>query len=330
MQFRTLCLTSALALTASAAAADMNFNRIASFATPLNMAAGEDTARETSAEIIAASGDGMTLIYTDSPLGVVGLIDITDPANPQPLGNIALDGEPTSVTVIGSTAYVGVNTSASYTAPGGKLLSIDLGTRQITGSCDLGGQPDSTAHDDAGTFVVVAIENERDEDLGDGRVPQMPAGYVSKVMVDNGVMACDTIQKIDVTGLADVAPTDPEPEFVDVNALGEIVVTMQENNHMVVIGTDGTVMSHFSAGAVDLTRIDIDDDRASLMFTGEQMGRLREPDGVQWLDDTHFMTANEGDMDGGSRSITVFSKDGTVVFESCSDYETAVIQAGHY
>lgn len=330
MQFRTLCLTSALALTASAAAADMNFNRIASFATPLNMAAGEDTARETSAEIIAASGDGMTLIYTDSPLGVVGLIDITDPANPQPLGNIALDGEPTSVTVIGSTAYVGVNTSASYTAPGGKLLSIDLGTRQITGSCDLGGQPDSTAHDDAGTFVVVAIENERDEDLGDGRVPQMPAGYVSKVMIDNGVMACDTIQKIDVTGLADVAPTDPEPEFVDVNALGEIVVTMQENNHMVVIGTDGTVMSHFSAGAVDLTRVDIDDDRASLMFTGEQMGRLREPDGVQWLDDTHFMTANEGDMDGGSRSITVFSKDGTVVFESGSDYETAVIQAGHY
>lgn len=330
MHIRTLCLTSALALTATAAAADMNFNRIASFATPLNMAAGEDTARETSAEIIAASADGMTLVYSDSPLGVIGLIDITDPANPQPLGNIDVDGEPTAVTVIGSIAFVGVNTSASYTAPSGKLLSIDLNTRQITGSCDLGGQPDSLAHDDAGSFVVVAIENERDEDLGDGRVPQMPAGYVSKVMIDSGVMDCDAIQNIDVTGLADVAPTDPEPEFVDVNALGEIVVTMQENNHMVVIGADGSVLSHFSAGAVDLTRIDIDDDRASLDFTGEQLGRLREPDGVQWLDNTHFMTANEGDMDGGSRSITVFSKDGTVVFESGSDYETAVIQAGHY
>ena len=126
MTFRTICLTSAIALTAAAASAEQNFNRIASFATPLNMAASEDRSRETSAEIIAATADGMTLAYTDSPLGVLGLIDITDPANPQPLGNIALDGEPTSVAIIGQTAYVGVNTSESYTAPSGHLSVIDL------------------------------------------------------------------------------------------------------------------------------------------------------------------------------------------------------------
>jgi hypothetical protein len=330
---RTLSMTSALALTAGAALAQshdaMNFNRISSFATPLNMAAGEDTARESSAEIIAASADGMTLIYTDSPLGVVGRIDITDPKAPKALGNVDVAGEPTSVTVIGNTAFVAVNTSESYTAPSGKILSLDLANGEITDECDLGGQPDSTAHDDAGTFVMVAIENERDEDLGDGRVGQMPAGWVSKVSVTDGVMDCN-IQKIDVTGLADIAGDDPEPEFVDVNSLGETVVTMQENNFMVVIGADGTVTNAFSAGAVDLTRIDTKDERGALIFTDEQMGRLREPDGVQWLDDDHFMTANEGDMDGGSRSITVFHKDGTVVFESGSDYETAIIQAGHY
>jgi DNA-binding beta-propeller fold protein YncE len=330
MPFRTLCLTSVLALTAGAALADMNFNRIASFATPLNMADGEDTARETSAEIIDVSGDGMTLIYTDSPLGVIGRIDITDPANPLPLGNIDVGGEPTSVTVIGSMAYVAVNTSESYTAPGGKLLAMDLTSGEVMATCDLGGQPDSTAHDAAGSFVAVAIENERDEDAGDGRVPQMPAGWVSKVMIDDGMPVCDSIQRIDMTGLAEIAPEDPEPEFVDVNALGEIVVTLQENNHIVVIGADGAVMSHFSAGAVDLTRVDLDDDRASLVFDGTQPGRPREPDGIQWLDDTHFMIANEGDMDGGSRSITVFAKDGAEVFESNSDFETAIIQAGHY
>jgi hypothetical protein len=65
----------------SLAKADMNFNRIASFATPANMAAGEDTGRETSAEIVAATADGLTLAYTDSPLGVLGLIDIANPAH---------------------------------------------------------------------------------------------------------------------------------------------------------------------------------------------------------------------------------------------------------
>ncbi|MFZ7090874.1 esterase-like activity of phytase family protein [Primorskyibacter sp. 2E233] len=327
---RMLCLTSALALIAGAASAEMNFNRIASFATPHNMADGEDRARESSAEIIAASEDGMTLIYTDSPLGVVGRVDITDPRAPKPLGNTDMGGEPTSVTVIGNTGYVAVNTSESYTNPGGKLVALDLASGEITATCDLGGQPDSTAHDDAGTFIVVAIENERDEDAGDGRVGQMPAGWVSKVTITDGQPDCASIQKIDMTGLAQIAPEDPEPEFVDVNGLGEIVLTMQENNEMVVIGADGAVINHFSAGAVDLTRIDTEDDRASLEFTGAQMGRLREPDGVQWLDDTHFMIANEGDMDGGSRSITVFVKDGTEVFESGSDFETAIIQAGHY
>jgi len=55
MHFRTLCLTSVIALTATAAAAEMTFNRIASFATPDNMAEGEDRSQVTSAEIIYAT-----------------------------------------------------------------------------------------------------------------------------------------------------------------------------------------------------------------------------------------------------------------------------------
>ncbi len=114
MRLRRLCLTSALALVAGAAAgiaaqpakADSNFNRVASFATSLNMAEGEDTARETSAEIIAVSGDGNTLVYTDGPLGVAGLVDITDPAAPKALGNLDVGGDPTSVGVLGQTAFV--------------------------------------------------------------------------------------------------------------------------------------------------------------------------------------------------------------------------------
>ncbi len=119
---------SALALVAGGAEAQSNFNRIASFATPANMAEGSDTGDETSAEIIAATDDGMTLIYTDSPLGVVGRIYISDPANPAPLGNVEIGGEPTSVAVIGSTAIIGVNTSESYTEPSGSLVALDVST----------------------------------------------------------------------------------------------------------------------------------------------------------------------------------------------------------
>lgn len=326
---RTLLLTSALATIAGAASAEMNFNRIASFATPANILEGDKNV-ETSAEIIYATDDGMTLVYTDSPLGAVGRIDITDPKAPKPLGNVDVGGEPTSVAIIGQTAYIGVNTSKSYEEPAGHLAVLDIASGEITATCDLGGQPDSVGVAKDGSFITIAIENERDEDLGDGRVPQMPAGYVSIVDATPGGVACDTLINADVTGLADIAGEDPEPEFVDVNSLGEIVVTMQENNHMVILNKAGEVVNHFSAGSVDLDGIDTKDERGALVFTDSLEGVVREPDAVQWIDDEHFAIANEGDMDGGSRGWTIFNKDGTVVYDSGTSFEHAVIETGHY
>jgi hypothetical protein len=322
-----LCSTLALA-TALPALAEPTFNRIATFATPLNMASGEDTSRETSAEIISASEDGMTLIYTDSPLGVVGLIDITDPAAPKPLGNIDVGGEPTTAQIIGANAFVGVNTSENFIAPSGNLTTIDLAARAITATCDIGGQPDSVAKAPDGSFLAIAVENERDEELNDGVIPQMPAGFVVKLPLTNGAVDCAALQKIDVTGLAAVAGDDPEPEFVAINEAGEIVVTLQENNHIVVIGADGTVASHFSAGSVALDGIDTKRDGA-LRFDDARED-LREPDAVAWIDATHFATANEGDYEGGSRGWTIWNKDGTVVWESGASLERAIAEIGHY
>ncbi len=330
MTLRKTGFTSVLALIAAMPAlADANFNRIATFATPDNMADGEDRARPSSAEIISASEDGMTLVYTDSPLGVIGLIDITDPKAPKALGNIAVGGEPTTAKVIGGQIFTAVNTSESKVAPSGKLVTIDMATKAITAECDLGGQPDSVAAAKDGSFLAIAIENERDEDLNDGQLPQMPAGFVIKLPITAGVADCAAMVKIDVTGLAAVGGDDPEPEFIDVNAAGEIVVTMQENNHIVVIGADGTVASHFSAGAVTLEGIDTKTDGA-LNFTGAKEDTLREPDGVKWLDDTHFAVANEGDYEGGSRSWTIFAQDGTVVYESGASLEQAMAALGHF
>ena len=330
MSARLFGVTSVLALVAAMPAlAEMNFNRIATFATPDNMAEGEDRARVTSAEIISASPDGMTLIYTDSPLGVVGLIDITDPRAPRALGNIAVGGEPTTARIIGGMAFVGVNTSADHVNTSGKLVTIDLATKAITAECELGGQPDSVAAAKDGSFLAIAIENERDEELSDGKIPQMPAGFVVRLPVKDGVVDCAGLQRIDINGLALIGADDPEPEFVDINDAGEIVVTLQENNHIVVIGADGAVASHFGAGAVDLDGIDTRKD-GRLDFTARREAALREPDGVKWLDVDHFAVANEGDYEGGSRSWTIFRKDGTVVYESGATLEQAIASIGHY
>jgi hypothetical protein len=328
MTYRFCCLTSVLALTAGLAQAD-SFNRIASFPTHLNIGAG-DQAVETSAEIIAATADGMTLVYTDSPLGVIGRIDITDPANPAPLGNIDMHGEPTSVGIVGNVAFVGVNTSESYTAPSGRLAVVDITSGNELASCELPGQPDSIAVAKDGSFVAIAIENERDEDLGDGRTGQLPAGALTLVQITDGVADCDTLINVAMTDLAEISPEDPEPEFVDINSAGDVIVGMQENNHMVIVDRDGAIKNHFSAGTVDLENIDATDERAALLFTENQTDLPREPDAVKWIDDTHFATANEGDMDGGTRGWTIFNVDGTVVYDAGTSFEYAVVQTGHY
>ncbi|MEY3003335.1 MAG: hypothetical protein RLZZ491_511, partial [Pseudomonadota bacterium] len=329
MLHRTLMLTSAFALLAAnpALAQEMNFNRIASFPVALNV----PDAETSSAEIIAATGDGMTLIYSDSPAGVIGFIDITDPAKPVATGSFALpNGEPTAVSALGQTVFVAENTRESFTNPSGVLHAIDAVSRQVIGSCDLGGQPDSTAIAPDGSFITVAIENERDEDAGDGRVPQMPAGHlVIQPLGANGAMDCAAQIRVDLTGLADIAPEDPEPEFVDVNANGDIAVTLQENNHIVVVSAAGEVLSHFSAGIVSLANVDTEEEGA-LTFDGALADIPREPDALQWIDADHLVVANEGDMDGGTRGFTVFHRDGTEVFDAGMSFEHAVAEIGHY
>lgn len=326
MTYRLLTMTSALALLAAPAfAQDMNFNRIASFMVAENLPEAE----ETSAEIIAASEDGMTLVYTDSPGKSIGFIDITDPANPVAAGVFMPEGEPTSVDVIGNYALAGVNTSPSYTEPSGFLVEIDMTTLQEVGRCDLPGQPDSVGIAPDGSFLAVAIENERDEDLGDGRVGQMPAGSVFMVdLTADGLIACDTARVADITGLADIAPEDPEPEFISINGENEVVVTLQENNHIVVLSSAGAVLSHFSAGEVTLQGVDTEEEGA-LVFD-QTITVPREPDSITWIDNAHFAMANEGDMDGGSRGWTIFSQDGDLVYDSGMDFENAIIQIGHY
>ncbi|MCG8441274.1 MAG: esterase-like activity of phytase family protein, partial [Caulobacterales bacterium] len=316
-----------------------NFVRIASFpvcsqdlADGCDATDAEGESIETAAEIVDVSEDGTTLIYSDSPLEVVGFVDITTPTAPAPAGTLAVGGEPTSVAVAGDFVLVGVNTSADFVNTSGALAVVDIAARTVVRSIDLGGQPDSVAVSPDKTFAAIAIENERDEDLGDGRVGQAPAGFVVVVDIADADPANWTTTNVDVTGLADVAPEDPEPEYIDINDDNVAVVTLQENNHIVLIdlATAG-VTADFTAGAGDLAQVDAtEEDPALILQTESLAGVVREPDGVTWINNAYFATADEGDMDGGSRGFTVFATDGAVAFTAGDALDHLTARFGHY
>lgn len=292
------------------------FNRIATIDAFRMLPSDRDKAKRSIAEIVAPSADGSTLIYVDGEQNGLGFVDIVDPVTPRPAGFLAMSGELTSVAARGPRAYAVSDTSPNKREPSGYAAVVDVASRREVMRCDLGGQPDSTIVSKDGRFLVVVIENERDERLNRGQIPQLPPGNLTIIPLSDAGLDCAALRRVDLTGLAAVAPEDPEPEFVDVNARGEVVVTLQENNHIVIVDlATARVTSHFSAGAVTLEKVDGTRDGV-IRPTQSLENLVREPDAVKWLDDDRFITANEGDYRNGSRGFTIFRRNGSVEWDS--------------
>ncbi|MEM8683712.1 MAG: esterase-like activity of phytase family protein [Pseudomonadota bacterium] len=321
------------------ASADRAFVRVATFPVCSLIDPDCDDVTETAAEIVAATPDGRTLIYTDSPTEQLGFVDISDPANPVGIEAIALGGEPTSVAVSGNRAFVGVvDPVNTFDIPAGFLAVVDTATRTISATVNVGGQPDSIAVSPDGNWLAIVIENERDEDENDGDIgatPQLPAGFVWVVDISGGGVG--TPIAVTMTGLASTAPSDPEPEYVDINDDNIAVVTLQENNHIVLIDLESqTIINDFNAGTVDLAQIDLTEDgddptgRNRIFQTEMQMAIPREADGVAWISNELFATADEGDYLGGSRGFTIYNTSGEVVYTSGNNLDHLAARYGHY
>ncbi len=315
-----------------------------------NLRAGED-ARATSAEIVAFGQHGRTVLYTDGLATRLGFVDSHDIADPAPAGALDLPGDPTSVAVVGGYGLVAVVTSEDpdgdgplneYDAPSGDLLVVDLGTRDVVRTIELAGQPDSVAVAPSGRYAAIVIENERDEEDNEGLLPQPPAGLL-QILDLRGGHAGWTLRDVALTGLADVAADDPEPEYVDINMADKAVVSLQENNHLAVVDLRrGEVVRDFPAGTVDVEDVDTTEEEIGpqgngvISLDGSLSDRRREPDAVQWVDQDTFATANEGDytdahgVEGGSRSFTLFNSSGRIEFEAGSSLEHQIVRAGHY
>ena len=313
---------------------DKSFVRIGTFANYKN---NPTASAVTASEIVAATADGRTLVYSDGLLGAIGFINISNPARPTAGGRVTFPAghSPTSVDVLGNTfALVGVSSRVSFTNPSGYLAVVNLSSRAIVRQIDLGGQPDSVKVSPDGRYAAVVVENERDEEVNDGELPQLPAGYLAIIDLTTSNPFAWTRFDVALTGLAGYAENDPEPEFVDINSRNQAVVTLQENNHIVVVDLKTRrIVSDFPAGSMSLKGVDTEEDGV-IALKGSLQDIPREPDAVAWVpgpgDRPQIATANEGDLFGGSRGFSIFRQNGTVAFDSGALLEEIAVRHGHY
>ncbi len=180
------------------------FDRTATYPVYQNHPQGESAV--SAAEISTVSVDGKTLVYTDALARQVGFVDISDVAHPKGLGSLPLhqlgsaEDEPTSVVAFDEYVFVVVNTSESYSNPSGRVDVVRIADRSLVRSIKLSGQPDSIALSPDGKYAAIAIENERDEDAGDGGLPQAPAGAVAILDLIGKTPADWSLREVPLTG----------------------------------------------------------------------------------------------------------------------------------
>ncbi|MGJ4139386.1 esterase-like activity of phytase family protein [Corynebacterium evansiae] len=329
--------------------AQSTFERTATYPVYENRPDGEDKSAETVAEISTVSKDGKTLIHTDALAQRIGFIDISDPNAPKGLGTLDLKAqghakdEPTSVAVYGDYLLVVIDeTAGDFANPKGRVDIVRISDRTRVSSIDLKGQPDSIAISPAGApgkpTAAIAMENQRDEDLNDGNLPQLPTGFVQTIDLsgdakdwkatpirfedDNGKLL-DAVKK---AGLD--TPEDLEPEYVSINGKNQLAVTLQENNGVAIIDLQtNRITNVFSAGSAEVKGVDTKSDKI-INPTDTLPATPREPDAIAWIDDNHVATANEGDWKGGTRGWTVFDANGKTVWDAGNSVENLAIRHG--
>lgn len=329
--------------------AQSTFERTATYPVYENRPEGEDKATPTVAEISTVSKDGKTLIHTDALAQRIGFIDISDPNAPKGLGTLDLKAqghakdEPTSVAVYGDYLLVVIDeTAGDFANPKGRVDIVRISDRTRVSSIDLKGQPDSIAISSAGApgkpKAAIAMENQRDEELNDGNLPQLPTGFVQTIDLsgdakdwkatpirfedDNGKLL-DVVKK---AGLD--TPEDLEPEYVSINGKNQLAVTLQENNGVAIIDLQtNRITNVFSAGSAEVKGVDTKSDKI-INPTDTLPASPREPDAIAWIDDNHVATANEGDWKGGTRGWTVFDANGKIVWDAGNSVENLAIRHG--
>lgn len=281
------------------------------------------------AEIAAVTPDGNTLLYTDSETARIGFVNISNLAAVSQSGFYQGEGSPTSVATTRDNRF-----ALAVFEGTNRLVALNIADRSVARTFNLPGQPDSIAVSPDGRYAAIAIENQRtDEDLP---LPSSPPGSVVIVNLSADVAAwTQRTVALSLPSTLDF-PTDPEPEFIDINHRNEAAVTLQENNGVAIINlASGSVTRYFSAGRTTHPA-DLKDDGA-ISFTDTLSNARRQPDGINWTPQGNLIIANEGDynLDApdepiGGRNFSILSPTGAVIFDENGALEQAVAAAGRY
>ena len=294
------------------------FDRIATFPVALNLPDGADPATVTSAEIVAASGDGMTLVYTDSPNKRDRLHRHRRPgrarAARQPRASTA--SRPPSP-IRDATAFVGVNTRAelhrALRPPRRRRHRHPRRDRHLRPR-----RPARLGRRRARRQIRRGRDRERARRGGERRRhPAAPRPAASpSCRSPTAPCDCAAIVRADLTGLADDRARGPRARVRRHqrrrrgrrDPAGE-----QPHRHP---RPRPARCSRTSPPAPSTSPASTPPTTARSHLTGSQTGVPREPDAVQWIGTDRLATANEGDWQGGSRGFTIFGRDGSVAFES--------------
>ncbi len=311
------------------------------------------------AEIVTATPNGLTLLYTSADAGALGLVDITDPSRPVHLPRVDVRlggvGEPTSVAVSpdGRYAVVAMRMDDDVTNPRRGFLRVyDVrNPRAVQHVKDLsvGIGPDSLALAGSGRTLraVVAIEDEETDAKGDATLGGQRPGRIDVVGLQDlyggassGLQSIELVDALQALPGA-LYPADPQPEFVSLSPNGRTAaVTLQENNAVALIDLSdprpARLLRMLPAGTVTRQgNADLQRDK-EIAFKDSFTGR-REPDAVTWVSNDVFALANEGDgkkgQDGtlpGGRGFTLMNTRGEVVYETGERTEQRAVQHGHY
>jgi hypothetical protein len=311
------------------------FSRISTFSVCTQIDSNCNTYEKTVARIVTATDDGMTLVYTDHAMHNIGFVNITDPSNPTASGVVEVDGLPTSVSFIRDHAIATVSTNSTS----GELVAIRVDdSLAISVKWLLDGPPHSVAVSPGGNYVVILINSKIDEEIG-VRYANSTVGSI--VIVNSTSHNLDewTFSTVNITGLDDeVNSTEVfDPKSVAINNNNIAAITLQETNAIMLIDLEsGTVASSFSAGTVDLDNIDIFENVPRMIDQSTSLEDVpAEPDGITFIRDNFFATADEGaakkqDDFGGGRSFSIFDICGDLVYNSGSELEQIAASVGHY
>jgi hypothetical protein len=176
---------------------------------------------------------------------------------------------------------VAVNTSPNFINPSGFLAVINIASRAVVCSITLPRQLDCVTQ--SGNVIAIAMENECNENVNGGNILQLPPGLVVLIDVTNPDPAQWIMRNVDIMNLTNVDfPMDLEPEFVSINSAGVVAVTLQENNAVELLSSNGTILASYNMGIANVLGVDIFKEK-NFVNQNALISKRCKPDGIAWI-----------------------------------------------